>query len=365
MKRVLIFSLAYYPHVGGAEVAIKEITDRILDIEFHMVTMRFSDKDSREEKIGNIFVHRIGNGSSKFHKFLFQLTAAGKAAFLHRRHPFDGIWAMMAHSSGVPAAIYTAIHRKVPYVLTLQEGDPPEEIERTMLPLWPLFARAFTRADVVQAISTFLGEWARRRGFSGPLEIIPNGVDIQRFLGQPIAHEGTMLITTSRLVHKNAVDDVIRALALLPETIQLQILGTGPDEVTLRELVRSHNLEKRVSFVGFVDNHSLPRYLHAADIFIRPSRSEGLGISFLEAMAAGLPVIATQEGGLKDFVSSETAWVVAKDHPDQIAQAVQNILANPEHTKEVVDTACAMVKQKYDWDLIAKDMKEKIFDRLL
>jgi len=63
MKRVLIFSLAYYPHVGGAEVALKEITDRISDIEFHLITLNFGG-EKREEKIGNVFVHRVGNGSS-------------------------------------------------------------------------------------------------------------------------------------------------------------------------------------------------------------------------------------------------------------------------------------------------------------
>ena len=61
VKRVLIFSLAYFPkHVGGAEVSIKEITDRISDIEFHMVTNRFDSTLPRVEKIGNVLVHRIG-----------------------------------------------------------------------------------------------------------------------------------------------------------------------------------------------------------------------------------------------------------------------------------------------------------------
>ncbi len=70
MKRILIFSLAYYPHVGGAEVALKEITDRISDIEFHMITLNFGG-EPREEKIGNIFVHRVGNSASYLSKILF------------------------------------------------------------------------------------------------------------------------------------------------------------------------------------------------------------------------------------------------------------------------------------------------------
>ena len=58
MKKILIFSLAYYPRVGGAEVAVKEITDRLPDIEWHMLTMRFSAADAAEERLGNVMVHR-------------------------------------------------------------------------------------------------------------------------------------------------------------------------------------------------------------------------------------------------------------------------------------------------------------------
>ncbi|MEK7179532.1 MAG: hypothetical protein AAB689_00700, partial [Patescibacteria group bacterium] len=79
MKRVLIFSLAYYPHVGGAEIALKEITDEISDIEFHLITLNFGE-EKKKEKIGNVFVHRVGNGASYVSKILFIPRAARSAA---------------------------------------------------------------------------------------------------------------------------------------------------------------------------------------------------------------------------------------------------------------------------------------------
>lgn len=277
----------------------------------------------------------------------------------------------MAHSVGVAAALFKRRYPEVGYVLNLQEGDPPERIERTMLPLWPLFNRAFTSADIVQPLSNFLAAWARRRGFSGPIEIIPNGVDVKRFEGQSIVHEGTVLITTSRLVHKNAVDDVIRALPRLPD-VRFQILGIGPDETMLRALARELGVADRVEFVGHVGHADLPRYLHASDIFIRASRSEGQGASFMETMGAGIPVIATQEGGIADFLFDEkrnpdkptTGWAVDKDSPEQIAEAVRDIIARPEKVREVVENAKRMVEEKYDWDKIAKDMRQKVFAKL-
>jgi glycosyltransferase involved in cell wall biosynthesis len=283
------------------------------------------------------------------------------------------LWAMMAHSCGVPAALFKFFKPKVPFVLTLQEGDPIDHIEKTMLPLWPLFVRAFTAADKVQAISTFLGKWARMRGFKGPLEIIPNGVDSAHFAGVPVAHEGVVLVTTSRLVHKNAIDDVIHALPLLPQTVQFKILGTGPDELKLKSLVQKLGIESRVDFLGHVDHKDMPEFLHAADIFIRPSRSEGQGASFIEAMGAGLPVIATQVGGIADFLfdakrnpeKPTTGWAVDVDSPEQIASQVKEILGNPEATKQVIENARKLVNEKYDWDLIAVQMQKDVFNPLL
>ncbi len=370
MKRVLIFSLAYYPRVGGAEIAIKEITDRLSEIEFHMITLRFSRSDAREERVGNVVVHRIGSAhTSRFNKFLFQFTAACKALSLHRRYTYDAVWAIMAHSSGVPAGLFKTFMPRVPYILTLQEGDSITHIEKTMRPVWPLFVRGFKKADIVQAISTYLGKWARSRGFVGKLEIIPNAVDTQKFAGEKIPHTGTVLITTSRLVHKNAIDDVIRALPLLPEEVTFKILGSGPLEADLKVLTQKLGLESRVVFVGNVPNFELPHHLHAADIFIRPSRSEGMGNSFVEAFAAEIPVIATQEGGIADFLfdpvrnvdKKPTGFAVDTNSPQQIADAVTKIISNPKLVREVVENARALVTQKYDWNLIAKDMRERVF----
>ena len=398
-KKILIFSLAYFPkHVGGAEVALKEITDRIPDIEFHMVCLRFDSTLPKVELIGNILVHRIGfskrNPSMadlrKFplhlNKVLYQFAAFFKAVTLHRKHHYHGIWAMMAHSTGVPAGLMKTIYPTLTYVLTLQEGDPPEYIERKMRIFGPLFTRAFRKADVMQCISTFLEQWGRRMGFRGRSVVIPNAVNVMHFseqypekllsrlkieLGKGIGD--IFLITTSRLVHKNAVDDCISALALLPQEVKLLVLGTGPDETALREHAEKLNVSERIQFLGQKSHEELPRYLNASDIFIRPSRSEGMGNSFVEAMAAGLPVIATQEGGLSDFIFDEkrnpdkpiTAWAVSKDSPQEIAQAVRDIMSRPEKVRAVVETARAMVKDTYDWDIVARSMREKVFENVM
>lgn len=398
-KRVLIFSLNYYPRfIGGAEIAIKEITDRIPpeEIEFHMVTLRFDEALPKIEKMGNVLVHRIGFSRKnpsiadlrryplKLNKYYFQFFAALAAARLHKKYAYDAVWAMMAHSCGIPASMFKKRHPEVQYLLTLQEGDPPEHIERLARPVWRLFRQGFTRADAVQAISTFLAAWATRMGFRGTPEVIPNGVDTKRFAQQFSLEEvraeaqklgkregEVFLVTTSRLVHKNGIDTVIRALQLMPETISFLIYGIGPDEEKLRELARELGIEPRVRFMGEARHDELPRILAACDIFVRPSRSEGMGNSFIEAMAAGLPVIATQEGGISDFLFDATrnpgieptGWAVDSDAPQQIAEAVEAIGAHPEQCDRVTESARRLVIEKYAWSAIIHDMKS-LFIRL-
>jgi glycosyltransferase involved in cell wall biosynthesis len=400
MKKILIFSLNYYPRfIGGAEVAIKEITDRISpeEVEFHLITLRFDRNLPKEEKIGNVYVHRIGFTTSnpdiadlkryplKLNKYYFQLWAASAATTLHRKYQFDAVWAMMAHSCGIPAGMFKKRHPEVKYLLTLQEGDPPEYIESMMKPVWKLFVEGFTCADALQPISTFLQNWGRKMGFKNESKVIPNAVDTARFTHTYTSDEvGEMknslgkkegeiyLVTTSRLVHKNGVDDVIRALPLMPASVSFLIYGIGPDEQMLRSLAKELNVQDRARFMGQIGHADMPLMLAACNIFIRPSRSEGMGNSFIEAMAAGLPVIATQEGGIADFLfdlkrnpeKETTGWAVDSDAPDQIAAAVTDISTSPDQVARVTTTAKQMVIEKYDWNTVAGDMKS-LFDDLL
>ena len=375
MKRVLIFSLAYYPHIGGAEIAIKEITDRISDMEFHMLTLNLGNEVT-DEKIGNIFVHRLGNGSSYFSKILFIPRAAYAARLMHRVYDFDFFWAMMSYMS-LPIVLLRFIGVRTPYVITLQEGDPFKHMFNRwfILPFRPLLSIGFRKASAIQSISSYLTIWAKRMGFKDKVTIIGNGVDIARFVQmhiRPLTEKDVILVTTSRLVHKNAIDDVIRALVLLPEQIRFRIYGVGKEERNLVKLAEHLGVSPRIEFNGFIEHEKLPAVLQECDIFVRPSRSEGMGNSFIEAMAAGLPVIATQEGGIADFLfdarrnprERTTGWAVDKDSPEQIALAVKDILAHPEQVARVKEEAKKLVSEKYDWNIVSRKMKT-LFESLL
>lgn len=390
MKKILIFSLAYYPsHVSGAEAAIKEITDRIDDIEFHMITLHFDSAQQREEKVGNVFVHRVGVGPFYISKILFIPLAAFVGFKLHQKHNFSALWALMSYML-LPIVLMRGLGARIPYVLTIQEGDTYEHMfERWFIrPIMPLIRSGFKNTSFVQAISSFLAAWAPRLGYTGEVQLIHNGANPKNLSEDYSREEANVLkeklgkkdgdiflLNAARLVHQKGHDDVIRALKLLPENVKFILIGSGPDEEMLKQVAKDEGVRERVMFIGQLTRDEVPLYRNkiVSDIFVGPSRSEGLGNSFLSAMAARLPVITTQEGGLAEFVfdakrnpdKQTTAWAVDKDNHEQIAEAVKDIIGNPEKVKEVTDRSRKMVEEDYNWDVIAKKMRGQIFGKIL
>jgi 1,2-diacylglycerol 3-alpha-glucosyltransferase len=385
MKKILIFSLAYYPsHISGAEVAIKEITDRISpsDIEFHMVTLSFDPSAQREEKIGNVHVHRIGFGGVYVSKILFIPLAALKARTLHARLKFDGMWAMMTYML-FPLVLARFLGLMVPYVITLQDGDPYSKVfgRWFIKPALPILDYGFRHATVVQAISEYLAEWAPKRGYPGRVVVIPNGASIESAQEYPkaeldelrsklnVSDGQIILLTVARLVHQKAQDMVIRALPLLPAHVRYVLVGEGDDRPMLKALAEELRVRDRVTFVGHVDRTMTAKYRKISNIFISPSRSEGQGISFLSTMVSGLPLVATQVGGIAEFLfdakrnpdMTTTGWAVDVDSPEQIAAAVAEILSHPDAVARVTQNARLLMHEKYSWDSVVKQMREKVF----
>lgn len=376
-KRILIFSLAYHPVIGGAEVAVKEITDRISDIEFDMVTMKFYKDHPALERVGNVNVHRI-----KTSKLLFPMEAYLYARALHEKKPYDAIWSIMAAYAGFAAMFFKSSFPGVRYILTLQEGDPIEYIKRRTMFVSPIFRRIFTKADKVQAISNYLADYAKVMGYQGEVEVVPNGVDtrvfsstageveIKKKLGK--REDEVFLITTSRLVKKNGIRYIIRAMALLPPSIRLLIVGEGQDMASLMKLAWDLKVDRRVQFIGHVPYEKIPPFLHASDIFIRPSLSEGFGNSFIEAMAAGLPVIATPVGGIVDFLydpernpeRAPTGLFVEVEDPVSIREQVMRLIEDQDLKGRLVKNALDLVKDRYEWDHVADEIKKRVFDKV-
>ncbi len=378
-KRTLIFSTAYHPFVGGAEVAIKEITDRLTSgFEFDLITSKLRKDLPKVEKIGGVTVYRVGFGRPSLDKILLPFLGAIAGSRLLKKNDYHCFWGMMV-TFGTGAGYIINICRtlsgknKVPMVLTLQEGDSEEHLTYRWGGLiglsWKL---ALRKADIVTGISNFLIHRAENNGYEGRSFLVPNGVNIKLFsekisdkvkddlkkrLGKK---EGDVfLVTTGRLTKKNAVDNIISSLRLLPENIILIVIGEGEDGFKLQKQASDLGVSSRVKFLGFLPYEKLPQYLSVCDIFIRPSRSEGFGNSFIEAMAAKLPVMATPVGGIVDFIDDkETGVFCSPDNPKSIAMGVNLILSDTVLKEKITEKAYSRVVEKYDWGNVALQMGE-------
>ena len=175
-----------------------------------------------------------------------------------------------------------------------------------------------------------------------------------------ISPQDKVIITVSRLVEKNGVADLIDAVHVLNagsefKNYKLIVVGGGPLEKSLRSKIKNLKLEQNVTIVGEVAPKELPSWLVRADIFVRPSLSEGLGTAFLEAMAAGLAIIGTPVGGIPDFLKDrETGLFCQPKNPKDIADKIMEIVKNQDLRQKLVKNGRKLVEEKYDWDILQK-----------
>ncbi|MBU2037143.1 glycosyltransferase family 4 protein [Patescibacteria group bacterium] len=376
MKKVLIFSTAYLPLIGGAELAVKEITDRLVgDFEFDLICARIKKELPRSENAGTVNIYRVGWGWGKIDKFLLSWRGAALASKLHAAEKYNMVWAIMASFGGLAALKFKLKYRAIPYLLTLQEGDTPKHIASRAQWLGPYYKKMFMQADYIQAISNFLANWAKNMGVKCPIEVVPNGVDIDKFQETRnnnqklkeelnIKPEEKVIITVSRLVKKNGVEDLIQAMSFLPENTKLLIVGDGEKRAHLSFVIGNLSLGKRIFLLGSVSPGSVADYLSISDLFVRPSLSEGLGSAFLEAMAAGVPIIGTRVGGIPDFLADgETGLFCEVSNPKNIAEKIELLLNDDNLRQKLIFNGKKLVEEKYNWNIIAKQIKA-IFRKL-
>lgn len=175
-----------------------------------------------------------------------------------------------------------------------------------------------------------------------------------------------VLLFVGRLAEEKGVEYLIRACNILEKKMKFEcwIVGEGPYRRFYEGLARELGLTKEVTFKGFKQHEELVEIMKKADYFIGPSitskggAKEGFGLVFLESMAAGLPVIATNVGGIPDIVKNEeTGLLIQEKNPEQIAKAVER-LKKDEKLKEKLIKQGIDLASGYDWPIIAKRYKE-------
>jgi len=212
---------------------------------------------------------------------------------------------------------------------------------------------------------------------SEKIRVLHNGVDVNRFrpltgvkdemrkkLG--ISKDATVILTVRRLVYKNGIDTLLESAKLVikknPKLVFV-VVGKGPDFEEVREKIAQLGLQRNFRLTGFVSEEELPGYYNAADFFVLPSKSgEGLPLVALEAMACGLPLIATNVGGTSEIMSEEYGKLVPPNSPNSLAEAILEFSCKD--LAALKKKLRAMMEQKYSWDRNVEKLG-KIYEELI
>jgi glycosyltransferase involved in cell wall biosynthesis len=193
------------------------------------------------------------------------------------------------------------------------------------------------------------------------VKVIHNGVDtgvfapqardaeLRRSLGA--APGDLLVVSVSRLVAWKGVRVVLEAIAGLPEGVRYLVIGEGPEEQSLRRLAQARGIGARVRFLGRVPHRELPLILSQCDLFVQPSiGEEAFGISVVEAMACGLPVLASDNGGLPEIVvEGETGRLLAPGSVPAWRGAIEAAAASPAQLRATGERARARACAEFTW----------------
>jgi len=200
------------------------------------------------------------------------------------------------------------------------------------------------------------------------IRIIPNGVRAEDFA----AHDGfdrvsfrrryaadseRMVYFVGRLVHEKGVHVLLEAIPWVlaqEQDVKFVIAGKGPAEYSLRERAYQLGVSQKIYFAGFVDDQTRNRLYACADVAVVPSLYEPFGIVALEAMAAGVPVVVSDTGGLSEVVRhAENGLRAYPGNPRSLADNILAYLKAPDFAAYIKERAAREVREKYNWRLVA------------
>ncbi|HEX7586652.1 MAG TPA: glycosyltransferase [Patescibacteria group bacterium] len=370
--RVLFFNYEYPPLGGGAANATSYILrefSKIPDLEVDLVTSSADEKFELEKIGGNINIHKlpIGKNSKNLHYQSQRdlLVYAWKAYFFSRKlikkNNYDLTHSFFTLPCGFLSLAYYRLY-KLPYIVSLRGADVPGYSDRFPLIyalLTPLIRHIWKKADAVISNSQGLKELALKTNAGQEIGIIYNGIDIKQF--RPAIRGETSnfkVICISRLTRRKGINYLIEAMEKLVQKhpdLSLQIVGEGDAKAELEKQSQGANLGSKVEFKGRIPHENLPEIYNSADVFVLPSLNEGMSNTMLEALASGLPIVATDTGGSKELISEgKNGFMIKMKDSGDIAEKLEKLIADPELARSMEEKSRA-IAESMSWEKVAQN----------
>jgi glycogen synthase len=348
--RVALVCDWFLPRQGGIELHLRDLALalRAADVDARIVTTTRG-----EDIVDGIPVHRIRTPLAPGSGFAFTPGALRQLERLVRGEGFDVVH---SHASVVsPIAVGGAIAARragLPSVLTFHSM-----LHRSSFLLGAsesLFGWT-SRGVVLTAVSSVVAEQAARWIPNASVGVLPNGVDVGFWRGTtaPNAEGEIVFVTAMRLSRKKRPLRLIRAFASAVQfvagapSMRLIVAGAGPEGEPMRRLAAELGVGNRVELVGQLSRAELRTLYGRAHVFVLPSERESFGLAALEARAAGLPVIAMQASGVRDFIRQGVEGLLARDETELARHLSRLALDVP--FREYVRHRNATIAPQYDW----------------
>ncbi len=370
--KILILNSEYPPVGGGAGNASAHIA-RLLAVRGHevqLLTSQYGDLPADEVCDGVRVLRgptrrRHADRSTAFEQVLFILGASFRSLLLMREFRPDVTLAFFGLPSGAVAWLLKTV-MGIPYVVSLRGGDVPGFrpydfwlYHKIAVPWLHLIWRA---AAFVVANSRGLYDLARAFDSKVDISIIPNGVDLDEFRPSPHDWSSPRLLSVGRVVYQKGYDVALRALAGLTDlSWEWTIAGDGPHLRTLQRMLREYELLDRVHFLGWATADKVKEQYAHANLFLHPSRHEGMPNALLEAMASALPVVATRIAGNEELVlDGQTGLLVPVDDPEALRGSLKQLLREPELRKSMALAGRRRVEESFGWLSVAEQYESTL-----
>lgn len=390
--KICIFTETYYPVMGGGETQAQLLAEGLI-ADGHSVTVLTRRSDAslkKRERYGEVNVVRLAPvGSGQLKKW--GLLVSSVPALIRLRRDYDLIFVSGYRIIGLAAVLLAKLLRKKVVLKADSQGEMSGGFFESGLKKIGVSHRSFLfrmflgfrntilkHADAFSAISTEIAsEWTSSGIPSEKIHLIPNCVDTKRFIPvQPaekislrkklnLPQDATIAIYTGRLVSYKGLRLLLKVwndIRHKHENVLLILAGTGGLDIhncedDLKEYVKVNGLEKHVLFTGAIQN--VPEYLQASDLFVFPTENDAFPSSIVEAMACGLPVVATPVGAIKNIITNgETGMLIQPGNHEQLFQALDVMLSDTALASRLGNAAHQSVQGLYS----AEAVSEKYLD---
>lgn len=367
--RTLLINYEYPPLGGGAGNATAHLALEFAGLGHGVTVLTSAWRDlPRIERADGLTIHRVPvvrhrmDRCTPLEMITFLVSGLVVAGAVCRDTRPDVVIAFFGIPCG-PIGLAMKILSGLPYIVSLRGGDvpgfQPYDLASYHRVLGGTIRYIWRRAGAVVANSEGLGRLARATAADVPVLIIPNGVDPERFSpgGCPYPEGPVRIGVAGRLVFQKGVDVLLKALSRMPlcAHVFLDVIGDGGAKPDLERLARELGVADRVRFLGWKTPPEMPEVYRQLDAFVLPSRDEGMPNVVLEAMASGLPVVATRIAGNEELVvQGETGFLVPPEDPDALADALTTLVRDPSLRERMGSAGRTLVEDRYTWTRVAE-----------